>query len=208
MFTLIFIFFRGSSNLLKKFILTLVLIIIVFYIGTLIFSRALWPHYLIGLPVVYIFLFSLGLYLLGKKFKNNVIGITVLFFCIILNFKNLSSVTNFKSPSWEGDASVYRNQLEVIDYVYREANDQEFKYVVYTPPVFDYTYRYLFMWYGPSKYKKYPNESAKTAFFIIEPDPGYPDRPRWWLEAREKDGKIVKQEKLKGGIVVQTRKVE
>ena len=75
------------------------------------------------------------------------------------------------SPLWVGNASVYRNQLSVIDYAYGQANGRAFKYVVYTPPVFDYTYRYLFKWYGPNKYGYAPNDNAHLAYFIIEPDP-------------------------------------
>ena len=89
--------------------------------------------------------------------------------------------------------------------MYKQANGKDFKYVVYTPPVHDYTYRYLFMWRGQSKYHYLSNEEAKTAFFIIEPDPGYEDRPKWWLKARENDGVIIKSTTLSSGIIVQTR---
>jgi hypothetical protein len=160
---------------------------------------------LVGLPVVYISFFSIGLYLLAKQMKNNLIVLIVFCLSIFMNQNNLITNLDFSKPSWEGNASVYRNQLEVIDYVYKEARGQNFKYNVYTPPVFDYTYRYLFKWYGPKKYAYSPTHTARIAYFIIEPDPGYPDRPKWWLEDRRNDGKIIKEDVLKGGIVVQTR---
>ena len=169
------------------------------------FSRALWPHYLVGLPIIYIFLVSTSLYLLSKSLSNIILPGLIFVFLFIVNLNPAVLINSFTSPIFTGNASVYRNQLAVVDYVYREASGKDFKYVVYTPPVFDYTYRYLFKWYGPEKYKYFPNKEARTAFFIIEPDPGYEDRPKQWLKLRENDGKIIKSETVKGGIIVQTR---
>ena len=202
---ILILFYKNASEIIKKFIITLLTIIFIFFIGTVVFSRALWPHYLVGLPVIYIFLFSISLYLISKKLNNFTILIITIIFLFILNFDPIKQIKSIINPVFEGNASVYRNQLAVADYVYSQANGKDFKYVVYTPPVYDYTYRYLFTWYGPGKYKYSPSEKAKTAFFIIEPDPGYEDRPKWWLKDREKDGTIIKSATVSGGIVVQTR---
>ncbi|PIP74693.1 MAG: hypothetical protein CO135_01475 [Candidatus Levybacteria bacterium CG_4_9_14_3_um_filter_35_16] len=209
-FTVIVIsfFYKKASQILREFILTSLIILLVFFVGTLIFSHALWPHYFVGLPVIYIFLFSISVFLVVEKLKSKFFGIMILAIVFIVSIYSQSIIQNIYKPLWEGDASVYRNQLEVIDYAYREANGKPFKYNVYTPPVFDYTYQYLFKWYGPNKYGYSPTQKVNIAFFIIEPDPGYLDRPKWWLEARVNDGIIIKQEKLKGGIVVQTRAVK
>ncbi len=201
----IFLFYKKAPQIIKDFILTFFIVLSVFYIGTLIFTHALWPHYFVGLPVIYISLLSIGLFLLSKKIGNNIFAVLILIIIFIININSLSIAQRFNTPLWEGNASVYRNQLEVIDYIYRQSNGKAFKYVAYTPPVFDYTYQYLFKWYGPKKYKYAPVVEARTAYFIIEPDLGYPDRPKWWLEARKNDGKTIKSQTLKGGIVVQTR---
>ena len=72
------LFYKKSSDIIKKFIVTLLTIVAVFFVGTIIFSRALWPHYLVGLPVVYIFLFAISLYLFSKKMNTfTVLAITV-----------------------------------------------------------------------------------------------------------------------------------
>ena len=123
----------------------------------------------------------------------------------IINFNPVSVINNLTKPLWVGDASVYKNQLEVIDYVYRQSVGKSFKYVVYTPPVYDYTYQYLFQWYGPHKYHYAPSVDSRTAYFILEPDTQYPFRLTDWLKQREKDGKIIKTEKFESGIIVQTR---
>jgi len=202
------LFYKRSSEIFKKFMITLFTILIVFFIGTISFGRALWPHYLVGLPVIYILLFTLALFMIPKQEKYQYLIILAVSLLFIINFDPIRQLKSFMSPQFIGNASVYRNQLAVVDYVYKEANGKDFKFVAYTPPVFDYTYGYLFMWYGEKKYKYLPTEETKDAtysFFIIEPDPGYEDRPKWWLRDREKNGKIIKSYTLPSGVVIQTR---
>ena len=109
-------------------------------------------------------------------------------------------------PSWEGNAAVYRNQIAVIDYIYKNANGEKFNYVTYTPSVHDYTYKYLFLWHGNKKYGYSPSTSKESLFFlIIEPEYDHPFFLKEWFEIRKNDGKKIKEEVIKGGIVVQTR---
>jgi hypothetical protein len=132
------------------------------------------------------------------------IGIIVIV-VFLINLNPNAVIQNLNKPLWQGDASVYRNQVAVIDYVYKEAAGKPFKYVVYTPPLYDYTYQYLFDWYGQQKYHYVPQVKANLAFFIIEPDTQYEWRLRDWLTQREADGRIIRSEEVKGGIIVQTR---
>ncbi|HVZ67442.1 MAG TPA: glycosyltransferase family 39 protein [Patescibacteria group bacterium] len=198
------VYFRKARELEKIFIKITTTVIAVFVLGTIFFSHDIWSHYLVGLPVFYIFLFVMGTSLVAIKKKNTIPLIIVLIVCVI-NFNPVAFVSNFNKPLWVGDASVYRNQIGVIDYVYANAKGHDFKYVVYTPPVHDYTYQYLFRWYGPKTYKYAPSDKSKLAFFIIEPDPSNPGRITDWLKARVGDGNIINTKTLKGGIVVQTR---
>lgn len=202
------VFYKNANDLFRKFIITLSFIFIVFFAGLILFGRALWPHYLVGLPVVYILLFMLAIILISKNKKYLYPSILAIILIFAFNLNPIEQFKSFKNPVFIGNASVYRNQLAVVDYVYKEADGKDFKFVAYTPPVFDYTYRYLFMWYGEKKYNYLPTEETKDAtysFFIIEPDPGYEDRPKWWLRDREKNGKIIKSYTLPSGVVIQTR---
>lgn len=203
-FTLLFLY-RKADVLIKKFISTSILVIFVFLLGTIFFSHDIWPHYLVGLPVFYILLFSLSLYLVYRKISNNFISVLILLIVVVINFNPVNIIQNLTRPLWEGDASVYRNQIAVVDYVYKEAKGKGFKYVVYTPPLYDYTYQYLFMWYGPKTYHYSPAVQSNLAYFILEPDLQYPSRLSDWLTDRKNDGKITKSETIKGGIIVQTR---
>jgi len=201
----IVLLYRKTSKINKKFIATSCIVLLTFLIGLTFFHHDIWPHYLVGLPVFYVLIIAISVSLIFQRTKNYILPSLILAILFILNLNPISIVDNLSKPIWVGDASVYRNQLEVIDYVYKSANGKDFKYVVYTPPVYDYTYQYLFKWYGPNKYHYFPSKDAHLAYFILEPDTQYAFRLTDWLKQREGDGKIIKTEKLKSGIIIQTR---
>ena len=94
----------------------------------------------------------------------------------------------------------------MLDFIYKDAHGSKFNFIAYTPVVHDYTYRYLFSWYGPKEYGYIPSTEKQTLFYvIIEPDPGYEGRIKDWLKVREKDGKVLLEKTVKGGILVQKR---
>lgn len=198
-------FYGKMTNTLKNFVKTSVIVILTFIFGTMLFSHDIWPHYLVGIPVFYILLLSFAFYLSLKNLSNTFITLALLVLVLIINFNPISVWESFTKPLWVGDASVYRNQLEVIDYVYKNSNGKQFKYVVYTPPLYDYTYQYLFTWYGPKKYGYPASVKSHLAYFILEPDLQYPSRLTNWLKERKGDGTIIKSETLKSGIIIQTR---
>lgn len=199
------IFYRKASKINKQFIKTSCIVFLTFLIGLTFFHHDIWPHYLVGLPVFYLLLFCLSISLIIQKTKNYIIWGSIVIILFLINLNPISIVNNLNKPAWIGDASVYKNQLEVINYVYQQSAGRSFKYVVYTPPIHDYTYQYLFKWYGPNKYHYSSSKDSRLAYFILEPDLQYPFRLTDWLKIREKDGKIIRSEKFKSGIVVQTR---
>lgn len=197
--------YKKSEIIVRNFIITSLIIIATFLSGTIFFSHDIWPHYLVGIPIFYILMFSLCLYLLYKKLSNCLIPVLIASIVFLINLNPFAVIESLRKPMWEGDAAVYRNQLAVIDYIYKNAGGKKFKYVVYTPTVHDYPYRYLFIWYGPKKYHYSPSIDGSLFYFILEPDYEHPFRLLDWLEERKSDGKIIKSEVIKGGIVVQTR---
>jgi 4-amino-4-deoxy-L-arabinose transferase-like glycosyltransferase len=181
-----------------------VILISVFVIGSSFFARAVWSHYLVGLPVLYIVVVSLVLVFLSRRYLF--ISIIAFFVLLVLSTKPEQRISDFKNPNWEGNAAVYRNQVSVVDYIYKDANGKSFNYIAYTPVVYDFTYQYLFDWYGKKKYGTNPSKNTKNLFYlIIEPDPGYEGRIKDWLKVREGDGNVIKEEVVKGGVKVQTR---
>ncbi len=199
------LFYKKLSRRERNFAITSIIVIITFFLGTVFYRHDIWPHYLVGLPVFFILILGISVNLISKKFKTFIFSSIILAFIFLVNLNIPMIVSDINKPLWEGDAAVYRNQLSVIDYVYKDADGKKFKYVVYTPPVYDYTYQYLFKWYGPKKYKYSSSINANLAYFILEPDFQNPKRLTDWLKKREGDGRIIKSEKVKGGIIVQTR---
>lgn len=197
--------YKSAEEQIKSVIKFSTIIILTFFIGALLFKHDLYPHYFAGLAIFFILEAGVALDLVYKKFKNILLPTIILLSILFINFNPISFVSNSTKPQFTGDAAVYRNQLQVIDYVYAQAKGKSFKYVVYTPPVYDYSYRYLFSWYGPKKYGYKPSVQSKLAFFILEPDHEMPQRLTDWLKIREHDGTIIKNEKFKSGIIVQTR---
>lgn len=189
----------------KKFLGFLIVTPLVYFLGLSFFNHDIESHYYIGLPLIFLLILSFAIstcYIYIKKSLIILVVVVVLFACSINQLKLLNT---FQKSNWIGDSSVYRNQTEIIDYIYHEASHKKFNYIVYTPPIFDYPYQYLFKWYAVNKYGYQPEKSAqKLLFVILEPDV-MPDRQKAWLEIRKDDGKIVKEKTFKSGIIVQTR---
>jgi hypothetical protein len=201
--------FKKEQKKVKFITLVAVITLAVSLFGILLLGHDIWPHYLVALPILFIMLMSLALtYLYNlKKFAKVSVVLAIVLVVGILNPVDIFH--SLTTKLWEGDAAVYRNQTNAIDYVYKTADGKRFKYIVYTPPVYDYTYRYLFDWYGPKKYGYLPSDKNPELFFvIIEPDYQFPDRVTDWLKIRANDGKIISASKQKGGIIIQTRTLE
>ncbi len=202
----VFFYFRTYSEshrfLLKYSLLT----ILIYLISLSFFQGAIWGHYIVGVPVFFLFILGTACWSLWRSKKFILLGVIVLFFILISQIDPVANYSYYTLPQPIGNASLYRNQEEVIDYVYKEAQGKKFNEIVYTPPVHDYTYQYLFMWLGEKKYNYLPSVSQESLFFvIIEPDPGYEGRLRDWLVARKDDGKVIKEKTFQSGIKVQTR---
>ncbi len=198
------LFRKNLQRVEKQLLVSLGIIFFTFLTGSSLFARAVWGHYLVGLPVLYII--GISILLTSIIRKNVLFGLIILFFLIYINVKPVQLFFDLKKPLWEGNAAVYRNQLTAVDYIYKESKNKNFNFIAYTPAVHDYTYRYLFSWYGKKTYGYTPSQKKEELFYlIIEPDPGYEGRIKDWLKVREGDGKIISNVKVKGGITVQKR---
>lgn len=201
------VYYRKIAHPAKQFLLLSLIIIVTFMVGIIGFSHDIWSHYLVGLPVYFCLFTGILLYYSAKNIKLGSAGLLFILTVLIwINVKPAQILADLGKPIWEGDAAVYRNQVAVVDYVYKQASGRNFEFTAYSPAVFAYPYDYLFAWYGEKKYHYSPTKQHQELFFvIIEPDLQRPALLRNWLKMREKDGKIVKEEKVKGGVIVQTR---
>ena len=131
------------------------------------------------------------------------------------------------------DPSILHNELAAIDWVYKKADGKGFYVYNYLPSVYDFPYQYLFWWYGrkhygyvPCEYASFPGapglvipshnhyqtpkrpcpqlSSGQTLrFLIIEPDE-HTDVQKQWLEAVEKNTKLIEEAHV-GTIQVEKR---
>lgn len=193
---------RSHQLLLKYSFLTLIA-----YASILsLFQGDIWGHYIVGVPIFYIFILATALWTMWREKKLLILGIVIFIYILTSQFDPLAFYTYYTKQHPAGNASLYKNQEQVVDYIYSQADGQKFNEIVYTPPVHDYTYQYLFLWIGSNKYHYLPSESKEKLFFVVfEPDPGYEGRLRDWLADRKDDGKIVREKIFPSGITVQTR---
>lgn len=202
----ILFFWERLGKLEKYFLRLIALVYIIFVLVLTFFIHEIWSHYFVGIPILYVLFIVMGINNSYKIIKNPMLlGLLLipLFYVLVNPGKLYSSLTQ---PLWEGNAAVYRNQLAVVDYVYKEAMNDDFNYIAYTPTVHDYTWQYLFSWYGKKRFGYSPNILKEKLFFVIlEPNLEKPFLLENWLKVREKDGKILEEKTVKGGIIVQKR---
>lgn len=203
----IFIYYRKKLNPVKDILIYSVVALLVFFVGFSVVLKDVWEHYLVGVPVFMILIFGISVWLLSEIKKIGKILMCIVFFLIFwFNVNPINFVHGLLLPPFEGDAAVYRNQVAVIDFIYRDANKKPFTYAVYTPPIKDYTYQYLFLWYGKNTYNYIPSKANEELFYLIlEPDFQNKQRLDDWLKLREDDGTIISDTVIKGGIRVQKR---
>ncbi len=100
------------------------------------------------------------LILIGFTIKEKIIAASLGLLITILGILNVLNVFAVEVGKPSGDPSLFKNEIAVIDYIYKYANGKNFKVYAYLPSVYDYPYQYLFWWYGNKNYKFIPGEYA------------------------------------------------
>jgi len=172
----------------------------------LIFPQHIKNWYVFGLSIPVI-LFLSGV--LTNLYHGSRLGVVLIWLFIIYSvFHTLLAhipylYENALLPS--SDPSNMGTELKAVDWVYQEAGGKSFKVYSYLPSIYDYTYQYLFWWYGTGKYdyqpadisylpevpeyiqdsdsfwiKKKPFEKDSPTFLIIQGDGDHQDRVYAW----------------------------
>lgn len=220
-FWVIFLDYLQNNQKIKKFIIVNLLTLSLPFIGYIfIFSPELKVWYLSGLTIPTIFLFALFLDILFKK--SPVTGLTIFLILILFN--------SHKNQKLQ-DPGMLNIQKKIIDWIYDDAQGKPFRVFVYTPPVYDYHYQYLFWWYGKKKYGYWPEEysywpgkidyvpykekylalqhrqqparETEVYYLIIEPDI-FEERIEGWRNNFSRD-KIIRVEKLDSMVKIEKR---
>jgi hypothetical protein len=181
-----------------KAVFVILLNLIVSLMGFIfLFSPELKSWYVRGLPVAYCLLVAIVFDLVLEKFKKlKVVIFVILILIFFANTNPLSRTKHIFSGYPEGNPGTFKNQVLAVDWIYKDAKGEDFNVYVYTPPIYDFQYQYLFWWYGKKTYhyepyeysylpdkkdyikykdlyfpKEYKNKKSPRLFYlIIEPD--------------------------------------
>jgi len=124
---------------------------------------------------------------------------------VLLGLKNAIKVSTYDYSDYGGTAKL-KGKMAAIDYIYKDATGKKFNLLVFTPPVYTYSYDYLLWWYGQRRYGFIPgNKKEGTFYLLIEKDPWQPWSYQGWLKTVVKSGKIIKTVTLPSGFIVQER---
>ncbi len=161
-----------------------------------------FDYYFSGLYFPLILFFSLPLGYIAKNWGGKLAVITffLLFFKLntpVLENYMLRGRTHF----------TFNDQKKAVEWVYKNAKDENFNVDVYVPPVIPYAYDYLFRWYSFRLGQDFTlvEDQVPLLYTIYELDPPNPQRLDIWLARQETIGK-VEEEFGFGGITAQRRK--
>jgi len=210
-FWLIFVFYQiwaffkskseqnGLTFLLIIF-LFLPLLFLFFFTGN---YGQLYDYYLTGFFPAFIILFAIFAF----KFLNKKIYIPI-FAMIVIWFLNgnLLYLKGYLTADVNGQDHIsLGNQLEVIDWIYQDADGENFNVDIYVPPVIPYSYQYLFQWYGQKNYGYQPiSDQVPLLYVIWEVDKPHIILLDAWLAREDDVADTIKTEKF-GGINVERR---
>lgn len=136
-----------------------------FLIFTILFTVEVKNWYLFGLGIPAAFLITFSLYAIRH---NKLLIYLFLIFYLVINLSHF--FTYEKKYLWNKDPAQLVNQINAIDTIYSDAKDTNFSVYIFTPPIYDLNYQYLFWWQGIRLKKGLPSEFAYL--------PGQPDYVR------------------------------
>jgi hypothetical protein len=200
---IVFYLFKEKKSKEKYFICFLLILPPVTLIAFLPLQVLVYNHFLVHLHITYVFLFA---YFFAKSKLPLSKLVFSIFLILMLPYIYKEFTSAKKDLSDYGGEAKIKGKIEAIDYIYNDAKGQNFNVLVFAPPVYDYQYRYMLLWYGQQKYHYLPGDKKEGLFYLwIEQDPKQPWSYRGWLETVVKTGKVIKEEKLSSGFIIQKR---
>lgn len=184
---------RGFSH--YSFFFTLYFLLFHYLAYTFLFPAELKNWYLYGFAPLYIL--SMSLILEKIKLRSKTYSNLVIIFTAVIAYISFNPVERFFKEKDSMPPETLGAQMEVVDWIYKDAvaKSQPFSVYTYTPPVYDYHYEYLLWWKGTRIYnllpaefsyrpgetsysqykmefmsKQWKPEDAKFIYLIIEPD--------------------------------------
>jgi 4-amino-4-deoxy-L-arabinose transferase-like glycosyltransferase len=184
-----------------RYCLLFVLLPIIVFTGFMIYSKPAWTYYWVGLQVSYYFFVAYCLYLLSRfaRWSAVAVGAACGLFAVC-SIQIVRQDTTFLTH----EPGIYRNQLLVVDSIYADSQKSEFGEWVYTPPIYDYTYEYLFYWRGRQRHGFVPSHRTDIPYYlIIEPNKERPWESTGWRKGISGDRMSEWSKKMTGDIIVE-----
>lgn len=206
LFFMLVIYFlvRKSKSELRSFFYALLFLPLVSFLVLSFIKGAIYVYYLTHLYLVYIILF---VYIIFASYKYRlqlvsfgfvVILAVMVFYSIMRN----TAIFIYDYNDYGGDAKI-KGKIDALDYIYKDAKDERFNLLVFSPPIYIYPYDYLVWWYGGRKYHYIPPKEKKGTFYLwIEVDSSKPWSYKGWLDTVIKAGEPVKTVQLPSGFIV------
>ncbi len=175
-----------------------------FFAFFLLYPRPAWEWYWVGLQVSYYFFVA---YAMSRFMKLHQVNFLVL--SALLLIWSVYTYSHYWGHSEVVDTNpgTFRNEIRIIDDIYADSQGKPFGAFVYTPPIYDYNYNYLFWWRGSTKYSYVPNDSKDSLFYLIieKDDPKNPYGSDGWKKTVIKKGTVKWTRAYPGGVTVERR---
>lgn len=192
---LIVLFLNRKSDKIKtavaKFLVSIFLC--VFIISLLNKNSFFWSYYIDGIQYIFIFLIIYAFYLIEKNNKTKIIAYILLTIIIFLNIITFIKETGNKEIPTIG----LRADDKIVKYILKKNQNKSFCLKIYTPPVFPFTYRYLFEYYTKKYSIDYPKDQPinKQCWYIIDFDEDK-ERIKDWTKKNIPDGSRKVEKKV------------
>lgn len=191
----------------RKFLIYLIMLSVVTFFVFSFLRNLMYAYYLVSLNFVYIFFFAYAIYNSFTK-KNFLLKASLSFIITVFLIQAIPySMQNFLSDynDYGGTAKI-RGKIDAIDYIYKDAKNEKFGLLTFSPPIYTYPYDYLLLWYGQKTYGYIPYQEKKKLFYLlIEKDGSKPWTYKGWIETVIKSGRVIETKTLPSGFIVQKR---
>lgn len=190
----------------REIVYILLALVGVFWVGSIVYRGPIYGWYRAGFPQLYIFITAIGASVFWKTTTRNgkwAVALVVVAM-YILQIAHLADARDLYHAELE--VGSYQNMVQVLDYIYADAQGKPFGIMVYTAPVYDYNWEYLMGWYGQKRYGYTPaRKKQELTYLVIEPDAEKPWRAKGWLETVIRVGVTKSTKEFKNGVVVEKR---
>lgn len=176
-----------------------ILVMLLIYVGFVIYPDAVWDYYLAGLPAIFIVLFVLAAAHFQKQLRKA--AAIAGFILIALNFH--PKILSPFSITWQGDGAIWRNQTRVVEDLKEELKGQ-YSLHVYSPAGFDYPFWYIANYYHKRGLVDLPKEGQRRMYLVIRDDSTHSYLPSGWYGDKTKDKtKLLAKKEYVGNIIVE-----